>query len=142
MFSEEIRENPGQFIRHDIIDKVLLRDLPSLYGISDVQELNSLFTMIAYHSGAQFSYEKLSKESGVKKETLKKYIMYAEQMIQLNTINEKHNSKSILLIHHLGVRCSNLSASKTMKLEIWLKPQFMPNGFQDKVYQFVTLTGK
>ena len=74
VFSEEIRENPGQFIRHDIIDKVLLRDLPSLYGISDVQELNSLFTMIAYHSGAQFSYEKLSKESGVKKETLKKYI--------------------------------------------------------------------
>ena len=56
VFSEEIRENPGQFIRHDIIDKVLLRDLPSLYGISDVQELNSLFTMIAYHSGAQFSY--------------------------------------------------------------------------------------
>ncbi len=63
VFSERIRENPGQFIRHDIIDKVLLRDLPSLYGISDVQELNSLFTMIAYHSGAQFTYEKLSQES-------------------------------------------------------------------------------
>ncbi len=76
VFSDEIRENPGQFIRHDIIDKVLLRDLPSLYGINDVQELNSLFTMIAYHSGNQFSYEKLSKESGVKKETLKKYINY------------------------------------------------------------------
>ena len=78
VFSDRIRENPGQFIRHDIIDKVLLRDLPSLYGINDVQELNSLFTMIAYHSGAQFSYEKLSKESGVQKETLKKYINYLE----------------------------------------------------------------
>lgn len=78
VFSEKIREDPGQFIRHDIIDKVLLRDLPSLYGISDVQELNSLFTMIAYHSGAQFSYETLSKGSGVKKETLKKYISYLE----------------------------------------------------------------
>ncbi len=78
VFSDRIRENPGQFIRHDIIDKVLLRDLPSLYGISDVQELNSLFTMIAYHSGSQFSYESLSKESGVKKETLKKYINYLE----------------------------------------------------------------
>ena len=30
VFNENIRENPGQFIRHDIIDKVLLRDLPSL----------------------------------------------------------------------------------------------------------------
>lgn len=63
VFAQRIQENPGQFIRHDIIDKVLLRDLPSLYGITDVQELNSLFTMIAYHSGAQFSYEGLSKDS-------------------------------------------------------------------------------
>ncbi len=86
VFSQKIRENPGQFIRHDIIDKVLLRDLPSLYGISDVQELNSLFTMIAYHSGAQFSYEKLSKESGVKKETIKKYINYLEAAFLIKVV--------------------------------------------------------
>lgn len=86
VFSDKIRENPGQFIRHDIIDKVLLRDLPSLYGISDVQELNSLFTMIAYHSGAQFSYEGLSKESGVKKETLKKYINYLEAAFLIKVV--------------------------------------------------------
>lgn len=86
VFSDKIKENPGQFIRHDIIDKVLLRDLPSLYGISDVQELNSLFTMIAYHSGAQFSYEKLSKESGVQKETLKKYINYLEAAFLIQVV--------------------------------------------------------
>lgn len=86
VFSEKIRENPGQFIRHDIIDKVLLRDLPSLYGISDVQELNSLFTMIAYHSGEQFSYERMSKESGVKKDTLKKYISYLEAAFLIKVI--------------------------------------------------------
>lgn len=86
VFSDRIKENPGQFIRHDIIDKVLLRDLPSLYGISDVQELNSLFTMIAYHSGAQFSYEKLSKESGVQKETIKKYINYLEAAFLIQVV--------------------------------------------------------
>ena len=86
VFSEKIRENPGQFIRHDIIDKVLLRDLPSLYGISDVQELNSIFTMIAYNSGDQFSYEKLSKDSGVKKETLKKYISYLEAAFLIQVV--------------------------------------------------------
>ncbi len=86
VFSQKIRENPGQFIRHDIIDKVLLRDLPSLYGISDVQELNSLFTMIAYHSGAQFTYEKLSKESGIQKETLKKYINYLEAAFLIKVV--------------------------------------------------------
>ncbi len=87
VFSERIQENPGQFIRHDIIDKVLLRDLPSLYGIQDVQELNSLFTMIAYHSGEQFSYEAMSKESGVKKELLKKYIQYLEAAFLIKVIH-------------------------------------------------------
>lgn len=86
VFNDRIKEDPGQFIRHDIIDKVLLRDLPSLYGISDVQELNSLFTMIAYHSGGQFSYESLSKESGVKKETLRKYIQYLEAAFLIKVI--------------------------------------------------------
>lgn len=87
VFSETIREDPGQFIRHDIIDKVLLRDLPSIYGISDVQELNSLFTMIAYHSGKQFSYEGLSKESGVRKDLLKKYIEYLEAAFLIKVIH-------------------------------------------------------
>jgi predicted AAA+ superfamily ATPase len=87
VFSKEIQENPGQFIRHDIIDKVLLRDLPSLYGITDVQELNSLFTMLAYHSGIQLSYEGISKESGVRKETLKKYISYLEAAFLIKVIH-------------------------------------------------------
>lgn len=87
VFSEKIQENPGQFIRHDIIDKVLLRDLPSLYGIQDVQELNSLFTMIAYHSGAQFSFESLSKESGVRKDLLRKYIAYLEAAFLIKVVH-------------------------------------------------------
>ena len=85
-FSSRIQEDPGQFVRHDIVDKVLLRDLPSLYGISDVQELNSLFTMIAYHSGMEFSYEGLSKESGVKKETIRKYVQYLESAFLVKVI--------------------------------------------------------
>jgi predicted AAA+ superfamily ATPase len=51
--------------------------------------------MIAYHSGNQFSYETLSKESGVKKETLKKYIGYLEAAFLIKVIrrtddNAKH----------------------------------------------------
>ncbi|MCP5061946.1 MAG: ATP-binding protein [Ignavibacteriae bacterium] len=78
IFSEKIQANPGRYIRQDIVDKVLLRDLPSLYGISDTRELNSLFTTIAYNSGGEFSLESLSKQSQVPKTTLKKYIDYLE----------------------------------------------------------------
>ena len=78
IFSETIRKNPERFIRQDVVDKVLLRDLPSLYGIADVQELNSLFTTIAYNSGQEFSLETLSRQSGSAKKSIKKYLEYLE----------------------------------------------------------------
>lgn len=78
VFSETMQKNPAQYIKSDIIDKVLLRDLPSLYGISDIQELNRLFTVIAYNTGNEVSLEQLSKSAGVAKNTIKKYLEYLE----------------------------------------------------------------
>lgn len=78
VMSADVRENPTRFIKRDIVDKVLLRDLPSLYGIQDIQELNKLFTTIAYNTGNEISLEGLSQSSGVGKNTLKKYLEYLE----------------------------------------------------------------
>ena len=66
-----IRANPGRFIKSDIIDKVLLRDLPQLYGIGDIQELNRLFTSLAWNTSQEVSLDELSKRSGVAKNTIK-----------------------------------------------------------------------
>lgn len=87
IFSEEIQADPGRFIKADIIDKVLLRDLPSLYGIQDIQELNSLFTTLAYNTAGEVSLEELSKGSGVAKNTLKRYIEYLEAAFLLRVIH-------------------------------------------------------
>ena len=78
VFSETVRNNPRRYIKSDIIDKVLLRDLPSLYGIADVQELNSLFNTVAYNSAQEISVEDLSQSSGVSKPTIVKYLEYLE----------------------------------------------------------------
>jgi uncharacterized protein len=86
IFSPQMQADPGRFVRSDIIEKVLLRDLPSLYGITDVQELNSLFNVIAYNSGNIVSLEGLSQESGVKKQTLKKYLEYLEAAFLIKTL--------------------------------------------------------
>ena len=92
VFSEQMQQDPGQFVRHDIIDKVLFSDLPSLYGITDVYELNSVFTMIAYHSGGIFSYESMSKESGVKKDVVKKYIQYLETAFLIKVVRRSDDT--------------------------------------------------
>lgn len=91
IFSETIQKNPGRYIRSDIIDKVLLRDLPSLYGIRDIQELNSLFTSIAYNSGGEFTLDDLSKNAGVQKNTIKKYLEYLEAAFLIKVVHKISN---------------------------------------------------
>ncbi|MGE3800218.1 MAG: ATP-binding protein [Candidatus Kapaibacterium sp.] len=78
VFVRAVRHDSSRYIKNDVIDKVLLRDLPSLYGITDIQELNRLFTVLAYNTGNEVSYENLTKSSGVTKNTVKKYLEYLE----------------------------------------------------------------
>lgn len=111
IFSEKLQVNPSRFIKSDIIDKVLLRDLPSLYGIQDVQELNSLFTSIAYNSGQEFSLEALSQASGgVEKNTIKKYIQYLEAAFLIKIVHRiDHNSKKFSRANYFKIYLTNPS---------------------------------
>ncbi|MFN8321249.1 MAG: ATP-binding protein [Chitinophagales bacterium] len=92
VFSAALRENPMRYIQSDIIDKVLLRDLPSLYGIEDVQELNAFFSFIAYNSGKEFSFENMTKLSGVDKITIKKYLTFLEAAYLIKVVQRVDNS--------------------------------------------------
>ena len=87
IFSEKIQANPGRYIKSDIIDKVLLRDLPNLYGIKDVQELNSFFSMLAYNSGNEVSLDSLAKSSRLEKNLIKKYLEYLEAAFLIKVIH-------------------------------------------------------
>ncbi|WP_188936707.1 ATP-binding protein [Puia dinghuensis] len=93
--SQTIQEDPGRYIRNDIVDKVLLRDLPILYGIEDIQELNSLFTYIAYNTGMEMSLDSISKSSGVAKNTIKKYISYLEAAFLIKIVHRIDNNGKI-----------------------------------------------
>jgi uncharacterized protein len=86
----EIRQNVDQFIRSDIIDKVLLKDLPSLYGIAQIPELNRLFSVLAYNAGNEISLDSIAKTSGISKPTISRYIEYLESaflIIKLATVD-------------------------------------------------------
>jgi uncharacterized protein len=87
----QIRENAEQFIKNDIINKVLLNDLPSLYGITGIQELRTLFSFLAYNAGNEASLENICQGSGLTKPTIKRYIEYLESaflIIKLTTVDD------------------------------------------------------
>jgi uncharacterized protein len=90
VLNPEIRANADQFIRSDIIDKVLLKDLPSLYGIAQIPELNRLFSVLAYNAGNEVSLDNIAKTSGISKPTIARYIEYLESaflIIKLATVD-------------------------------------------------------
>lgn len=87
IFSETIQADPARFIKSDIIDKVLLRDLPSLYGIDDIQELNYLFTTLAFNTANEISLGELSQNSSVAKNTIKRYIDYLEAAFLIKVVH-------------------------------------------------------
>ena len=92
--SPAIRSDSARYIGTDIVEKVLLRDLPSLYGIQDVQELNALFMTLAFNTAGEVSLEALSQQSGVTKPTLKRYLQYLEAAFLIKVVHRiDHNAR-------------------------------------------------
>lgn len=81
----------GSEFRHrvcaELVDRVLLRDMPSLYGIQDTQELNSVFASLAYNTAREVSLEDLARASGVTKPTLRRYLEYLEAAFLIKVVH-------------------------------------------------------
>lgn len=92
VLSKRIRNDMQRYVKNDIIDKVLLKDLPGLYKINDVQELNRFFAYIAYSTGQEMSYQKIAKDSGINKTTLKKYLGYLEDAFLIKVLYRVDNN--------------------------------------------------
>ena len=104
VFSPAIRSDPARYIGADIVDKVLLRDLPSLYGIQDVQELNALFLTLAYNTAAEVSPDALSQQSGVTKPTIRRYLEYLEAAFLIKVVHRvDQNARRFKRANHFKV---------------------------------------
>ena len=68
-----------QIMREDVVDKVLKRDLPSLYKIRNATELERIFLYLCNVSSEIVSIEAIAKElNGVSRPTVENYIEYLE----------------------------------------------------------------
>jgi len=108
VMDESIRQSMDRYIASDIIDKVLLRDLPSLYGVSDTTELNRLFTILAYNTGSEVNLEGLSQASGVAKNTLRRYLEYLEAAFLIHRLHRvDENARRFKRATHFKVFLTN-----------------------------------
>ena len=66
-------------LREDIVDKALKRDLPSIYGIRNISDIEKIFLYLCYTSSNIINLNALTKElEGVSRNTIEKYIGYLE----------------------------------------------------------------
>lgn len=101
-----VRTNPVQFVQRDIVDKVLLRDLPSLYHIEDVRDLQSFFSYIAFHSGTVQSWESMAQSSGLRKAMIAAFLKYLED--------------AFLVVRHNRVDISARSLQRATQFKVYL----------------------
>ena len=66
-------------MREDVVDKVLKRDIPSLYNIRNSTELERIFLYLSYCSSNIVAVDAIAKElNGVSRSTVEDYIGYME----------------------------------------------------------------
>ena len=66
-------------MREDVVDKVLKRDIPSLYNIRNSTELERIFLYLCYYSSNIISIDTIAKAlNGVSRSTAEEYISYIE----------------------------------------------------------------
>src|SRR5690606_37652005 len=67
-------------------------------------------TYIAYNTGNEFSYEAMSRESGIQKETLKRYLEYLEAAFLIKVLNKVDiNAKRLKRVTSFKVYLTNPS---------------------------------
>ena len=135
IFSEKIQKDPTRYIKNDIIDKVLLKDLPILYGIHDIQELNSLFNTLAYNSGNEVSLDELSKNSGVAKNTIKRYLNYLESAFLIRLVDRiDHKAKKFERANYFKIYLTNSSIRSALFTPINEADDFFGNIVETAVF--------
>ncbi len=74
------------FIRDGVAERVLHKDIAGMYGVNDGQELNRLFSTLAFNTAREISMDDLAKATNIAKNTLRKYLDYLESAFLIRRV--------------------------------------------------------
>lgn len=87
-----------RILREDIVDKVLKRDMPELFGIRNISTLEKVFLYLCFESSNIINYTSMSQDlEGVTLPTIQDYIKYLESA-NLIYISEQLNLNGTKLL--------------------------------------------
>lgn len=121
-------ENPYDYIKNEVVERVIKRDIPEVTGIRNSVLLQQILILIAKESGNIFSLREMSRKLGINFETVASYLFYLEESFLL-TILRKYGrggysqAKTMPKIHisDIGI----LSAASGFREQSWLDPALL-----------------
>lgn len=84
--NEEDDEKIKNYIKNNIIERIIFRDLPQEFGIKDYELLKILVEMIALAPGMILNYDALSRQLRRSKKTIMDYFFYLEYAMLIRVI--------------------------------------------------------
>ncbi len=77
-----------RFIKEDVVDRVVFRDIPEIYDVRERKLLVSLLHFVAAETSNLFSYNSLSQDLGARNETISNYMTYLENSFFIHILEK------------------------------------------------------
>jgi len=128
-------ENPGRIIQKDITERVIMRDLPGLFGIENTLELQQFFNVLSYRTGEISSFKNICDETGIDIKTIKKYVEYLESAFLIKVLHRVDISpKSHKKITQFKVYLTNPSLFSGLFGNIEIKDERFPHLVETAIF--------
>lgn len=83
----EKEQSVKEKLLRDYLDLIIKRDISSVFSIEHLSELENILSFLGKNTANKISFFRISKETGMKIETVKKYYYYLEQAYLIFNIN-------------------------------------------------------
>lgn len=115
VMNPEMQDDLERYVSQDIIDKVLLKDLPNLYGVRDTQDMNAFFNVVAYNSSNETSTANMERDLQISRHLLDNYIEYLQAAFLIKKLSRVDiNAKRLKKEQQFKLFLTNVSFRSAM----------------------------
>lgn len=86
ILEEESEEKIRDYLRNNVIERIIFIDLPAEFGIKDVELLKTLVELVAKNPGMIINYDALSRDLSRSKPTIISYVSHLEYALILRLV--------------------------------------------------------
>lgn len=129
-----------RLLREDVMERAIKHDLPSVYEIRSIDELEKVFIYLCYNSSSIINIETMCKEfNGVSKPTIERYIKYLEDANLINISKQLNlDGKKVLKSKNkIYVADSGIRGAVVLGADIYTKDEELGYALETAVYKHV-----